>query len=153
VVLRTRRLLLRPFRSSDVEAIASFAHDEDYLRHLRDHPAPPTFVANNLDVDGAWVIELDDQVVGSIFLIDELACLLDPAHHRKGIAPEAATAVIDDAFGRRGYDEIVARADSANTASRRALERLGFRSLGDDRYALSSSGWVSSDWSRDASDS
>jgi RimJ/RimL family protein N-acetyltransferase len=141
VVLRTRRLTLRPFRLDDVAAIEAFAHDEAYLRHLRDHPGPEQFVSNNLAVDGAWIIEEDGRVVGSIFLVDELACLLDPKVHRQGIAFEAATAVIDDAFDRRDYREIVARADADNIASHHVLTRLSFTQRDDESFCLRRSDW------------
>jgi RimJ/RimL family protein N-acetyltransferase len=153
VVLRTRRLVLRPFRPEDVAAIAAFATAREYRRFLGDHRAPDEFVANNLGVEGAWVIELEGAVVGSIFLGEELACLLDPAVHRTGIAMEAAHAVISDAFGRRGYDEIVARANAENAASLRALALLGFVAAEDDTYRLHRSEWsppgeevVGTDW-------
>jgi len=136
VVLRTERLLLRPFRQDDLAAFEGFARTEDYRRYLGDHPEPAEFVANNLGSEGAWVIELDDRVVGSIFLDDQLACLLDPAVHGLGLATEAATAVIRDGFERRGYDEIVARADPGNVASRRGMARLGFVEAPDGTYRL-----------------
>jgi len=143
VDLNSARLRLRPFREGDTGPFARFALDPDYLRHLGDgHPEPEQFVANNLGVDGAWVIELDGAVVGSIFLGEELACLLDPAVHARGIASEAARLVIDDGFARRGYTEIGARADPGNVASVRALARLGFAAAGDDAYRLTRAAWV-----------
>jgi len=87
------------------------------------------------------VIERDGAVVGSVFLGDELASLLDPAVHGEGIASEVVPVVIDDAFNRRGYSEINARADAKNVASVRTLERLGFVAVGDDRFHLTRSGW------------
>ncbi len=134
--------MLRPFRTDDVSAIARFARSAAYRRYLGDgHPDPSTFVASNVGTEGAWVIELDERVVGSIFLGDELACLLDPAVHRMGIAIEAARAVIADGFGRRGYDEVVARADPDNVASLRAMARLGFTACDDGTYRLRRSDW------------
>jgi RimJ/RimL family protein N-acetyltransferase len=145
VHLRTRRLLLRPFRVEDVASFERFAHAEDYRRFLGDHPWPAEFVANNLDLDGAWVIEFESRVVGSIFLGDELACLLDPDVHGLGIATEAARSVIDDGFERRGYEEIVAHADPANAASVHAMVRLGFVVVGDGSYRLRRAAWTSRD--------
>jgi RimJ/RimL family protein N-acetyltransferase len=128
---------LRPFRPEDVAEFERFAGEDAYLRYLGDrHPEPAAFVANNLGADGAWVIELDGPVVGSIFLGEELAFLLDLAVHGRGIATEAARAVIDDGFGRRGYEAIVARADARNLASVRALTRLGFVAVGDGSFVL-----------------
>ena len=58
MILRTERLVLRPFRNNDVDAFASFDRTEGYRRHLdANHPDPAEFVANNLETDGAWVIE------------------------------------------------------------------------------------------------
>jgi RimJ/RimL family protein N-acetyltransferase len=134
-------LRLRAFREDDVAEFARFASDPAYLRYLGDrHPEPAQFVANNLGVDGAWVVELDGVVVGSIFLGEELACLLDPAVHGRGIASEAARVVIDDGFTRRGYAEVVARADPGNVASVRALSSLGFVAVGDGSFRLGRAG-------------
>ena len=136
--------MLRPFRPDDVAAIERFAADDAYLRYLGDgHPDPATFVANNLGNDGAWVIELDNRVIGSIFLGDELACLLDPAVHGMGVATEAACVVIADGFDRRGYVEVLARAHPDNVASLRAMARLGFRATEDGMYRLQRSDWQS----------
>ena len=141
VQLRTSRLQLRAFQPEDVAAFERFAWAEAYRQYLGDHPDPAQFVANNLDTDGAWVIELDERVVGSIFLGEELACLLDPAVHGMGIAVEAARAVITDGFERRGYEEILARAVTDNVASLRALTRLGFAPAEAGAYRLRRSDW------------
>jgi ribosomal-protein-alanine N-acetyltransferase len=144
VELNSGRLRLRPFRRSDVAEFLRFASDPTYVRYLGDrHPAPVELVANNVGVDGSWVIERDGDVVGSIFLGDELACLLDPAVHEQGIAGEAARMVIDDAFTRRGYAEVVARAAPENVASVRALARLGFSVADDGEYRLARADWGS----------
>ena len=143
MILRTDRLVLRPFREEDVDAFARFTHAEPYRRHLdADHPGPEELVANNLGVDGAWVIELEGRVVGSIFLGEELACLLDPDVHAQGIGTEAARVVVRDGFERRGCGEIVARARAANTASVRALARLGFVAAGDGLHRLDRGTWT-----------
>jgi RimJ/RimL family protein N-acetyltransferase len=142
VELRTSRIRLRPFREADATAFASFCDTDGYRRYLDDnHPDAAKLVTNNVGVDGAWVVELDGSVVGSVFLGDELACLLDPAVHRLGIGTEAARAVIDDGFGRRGYTEVVARADDENIASLRGLQRLGFTRRADGTYRLRRADW------------
>ncbi|TML85073.1 MAG: GNAT family N-acetyltransferase [Actinobacteria bacterium] len=145
VQLRTRRLTLRPFRSDDVAAFEAFALARAYRRFLGDHPYPAEFVTNNVGVDGAWVVELNERVVGSVFLGEQLACLLAPSVHGMGIGAEAVRAVINDGFERRGYEEIVARADPDNIASLRALERLGFRAREDGTYRLERSDWQRND--------
>jgi len=142
VELRTRRLTLRPFRSDDVTAFETFALAPAYRRFLgEDHPHPADFVQNNVGVDGAWVVVLDERIVGSVFLGEELACLLAPSVHGMGIGAEVARAVINDGFERRGYEEIVARAHPDNIASLRAMERLGFHAREDGTYRLERSSW------------
>jgi RimJ/RimL family protein N-acetyltransferase len=53
----------------------------------------------------------------------------------------SARTVIDDGFTRRGYAEIVARADPGNVASVRAPARLGFVAMGADAYRLTRGQW------------
>jgi streptomycin 3"-adenylyltransferase len=142
VEIETDHLRLRPFRADDAAAFDRFARAAEYRRYLgADHPGPHAFVANNVGIDGAWVVELGGQVVGAVFLGHELACLIDPEHHGHGVGTEAAIAVIDDGFHRRGYDTIIARADPANTASVRGLARLGFHMAGGGRYVLDRATW------------
>lgn len=126
-----------------MDAFASFAACDDYRRYLdADHPQPAQFVANNVGAEGAWVVVWGERVVGSVFLGEELACLIDPDVHRRGIAVEATTAVIHDGFDRRGYARIVAKAHIANTASLRAMAKLGFVDAGDGTYRLDRAAWT-----------
>jgi RimJ/RimL family protein N-acetyltransferase len=53
----------------------------------------------------------------------------------QGYADEAARAVIDYAFGSLETSELFARHNPANHASRRLLEKLGFRYTHDEHYA------------------
>jgi RimJ/RimL family protein N-acetyltransferase len=137
-ILATERLILRQFRRDDAPDVNSFADDPDYRRYLgEDHPSAADFLANNVDGDWSrepsWAIELDDRVVGGVFLgIDadsrraELACLVAPLHWRQGLALEACRAVVDHAFAI-GLTQVWARADAENLASIAAMERLGMR--------------------------
>ena len=140
--LRTERLLLRPFRPADGEAIARYADEEEYRRYLSPtHPAPEEFVAHNVAADWSverpWVITLDDVIVGSVFLginsedrAAELACLVAPAFWGRQIAFEASNAAIEHAFVELDLSKVVARADSRHEASIRLMTRLGMRSGG-----------------------
>ena len=140
--LRTERLLLRPFRPADGEAIARYADEEEYRRYLSPtHPAPEEFVAHNVAADWSverpWVITLDDVIVGSVFLginseddAAELACLVAPAFWGRQIAFEASNAAIEHAFVELDLSKVVARADSRHEASIRLMTKLGMRSGG-----------------------
>jgi ribosomal-protein-alanine N-acetyltransferase len=136
--LATARLRLRQFRRDDASDVDEFADDPDYRRYLGpDHPSAADFLANNVDGDWdrapGWAMELDGRVVGGVFLgVDaenrraELACMVAPAHWRKGLALEACRAVIEQAFAT-GIAQVWARADADNAASIAAMERLGMR--------------------------
>jgi RimJ/RimL family protein N-acetyltransferase len=140
--MRTERLVLRPFRPDDVDAVARYATDDKYLRFLSPiHPGPDEFVAHNVDVnwsvERSWVITLDGEVVGSVFLgineeddAAELACLVAPAFWRRGIAFEAARAAVAHAFSELDLRKVVARADARHDASIRLMTKLGMRSDG-----------------------
>jgi RimJ/RimL family protein N-acetyltransferase len=140
--LRTERLVLRPFRAGDAEAIALYAHDQDYRRYLSPtHPGPEEYVAHKLAADWSverpWVINLDGAIVGSVFLginseddAAELACLVAPAFWGRQIAFEASCAAIEHAFVDLGLSKVVARSDSRHEASTRLMTKLGMRSDG-----------------------
>jgi [ribosomal protein S5]-alanine N-acetyltransferase len=53
--------------------------------------------------------------------------IIDPAHHRKGIATEAVSAMLDFCFGELGIHRVQAFIHPDNAASRRLVEKLGFR--------------------------
>ncbi|MEO0558740.1 MAG: GNAT family N-acetyltransferase, partial [Bacteroidota bacterium] len=51
---------------------------------------------------------------------------LSPAYWHQGLASEAATLLIDYAFGELGFPEVRASTDAPNTHSLRLLDRLEF---------------------------
>jgi RimJ/RimL family protein N-acetyltransferase len=140
--LRTERLVLRPFRAGDADAIARYSDDEDYRRYLSPtHPGPEEFVAHNVAADWSverpWVITFDGTIVGSVFLginseddAAELACLVAPAFWEQQIAFEASCAAIEHAFVDLELSKVVARSDSRHEASIRLMTKLGMRSDG-----------------------
>ena len=136
--IETSRLRLRPFRASDVEAFVEFVNDAEYLRYLGPgHPDAEGFIDHNLTAgehDLGWVISLEDQVVGSVFLgvtdhdrLGEIACLIDPRQAARGIGTEATAVVIRHAFVDLDLAKVFARADADNVASIRAMEKLGMQ--------------------------
>ena len=55
--------------------------------------------------------------------------MLDPAWWGRGIATEAGAASIAWSFGELGFARVVSIAIETNAASRRVMEKLGFRLL------------------------
>jgi RimJ/RimL family protein N-acetyltransferase len=176
--LETQRLMLRPFRDADVDAIWPIVSDPAFpqlmswsahrdraetLAFIRSHA---TSLANNEGV--VWAIEHAGQVIGCIGLegiefqvrawrVDraELGYWLAPAHARQGLMTEAAHAVVRFGFETIGLHKVTVGCFAQNIASRRVIEKLGFRFIGrleDDvwrdaawhshlRYELTSGEW------------
>jgi RimJ/RimL family protein N-acetyltransferase len=86
------------------------------------------------DVSFHWVSERDRTA--------EVGFLFDPRHQGKGFATEAATALLDWAFGIAGFHRVVGRTESRNAASARVLEKLGMRL----EAHLVENEWVKGEW-------
>lgn len=57
----------------------------------------------------------------------EFGCLFATQWHGQGVATEAGRAVLADAWSRPGVDRVITVMDSPNPASRRLVDKLGFR--------------------------
>ncbi len=140
--LRTERLVLRPFRADDAEAIARYADDEDYRRYLSPtHPGPEEFVAHNVAADWSverpWVITLDSVIVGSVFLginseddAAELSCLVAPAYWRRESPSKHRVRRSSTPSSISSCRRWSPGRDSRHEASIRLMTKLGMRSDG-----------------------
>ena len=144
-ILRTERLLLRPFIASDVDDVFAYAQLEEWSRyHLPVVPFPyarsdaeefiAAMLAERWEDEANWAIVLDERVIGGLALklrppaaLAELGYSLAPAHWNRGITTEAARAVLDYAFYVLPLETVEARADARNTGSWRVMEKLGMR--------------------------
>jgi RimJ/RimL family protein N-acetyltransferase len=145
--LATQRLLLRPHSRADLDDLFAFHSNPEVVRYV---PWPvrtleETRVALEAKLDryevteeGQWLIlaiELrsDSRVIGEVLLKNtsvqrregELGFALHADYQGKGFAFEAATAVLDFAFGAAALLVVTATLDARNTASAALLERLG----------------------------
>lgn len=142
-MIRTERLLLRPARPDDVDAMHEVLGNPLAMRHWSTLPH-----AERADTE-RWVqamieahdrgdsaddcvVEVGGRVVGKAgFWRDpELGYILHPDVWGRGYAREALTALLDRAFSMRRLPRAVADVDPENTASIRLLERLGFHETG-----------------------
>jgi RimJ/RimL family protein N-acetyltransferase len=148
--LETARLWLRWPRICDAAAIHKFCSQWEVARYTAriPHPYPPgsaeRFIyaareANSAGRDLALVmtpIKGKSDAIGSISLEsrgrDRLALgfALAPEVWGKGLATEAAEAMIDAAFGLTSTIEILASVRVENEASRSVLEKCGFAFVG-----------------------
>jgi ribosomal-protein-alanine N-acetyltransferase len=149
-MMDTQRLRLLPLDEADREPLARLLADPEVTRFL------PQLAAANLDAArtlarqrialyaaqwrtqglAPWGLRLrqDDTFIGWCglrpapdFDAVEMVWLMARAHWGRGLASEAARAVLDYAFARRGLPRLIALILPGNRASLRLAERLGMR--------------------------
>jgi ribosomal-protein-alanine N-acetyltransferase len=146
-ILRTERLLLRPFREDDVDAALAYRDDEEFARFLPHIPQPFTradalrFVTANIDerweTSPTFAIELGGRLIGTVNLevdsdnqIAMLGYAIGRDHWGKGVALEAARAVVSWGFHTLNLAKIWASTDARHQRSRRVMEKLGMKREG-----------------------
>ena len=146
ITLTTPRLILRPPRHEDTEALFAIWSDEQAMRYF----SFPTMtrleqaterVARLLKTTAegvafVCVVELraTGEVLGNcdLFRADEqcrraeIGFSLRPKYWGSGFMTEAASAVVEHAFGALNLRRLEADIDPRNIASAKLLERLGF---------------------------
>lgn len=146
--LRTRRLLLRPWRKEDREAFAELNADPAVAEFL---PGPITRAMSDALVDrvdahfaehgyGLWAVELPGEIpfAGFVGLLQpsfeapftpcvEVGWRLARASWGRGIATEAARESLRFGFETAGLEEILSFTVPDNHRSRSVMERLGMR--------------------------
>lgn len=152
-LIHTDRLLLRPFRYEDEESVHRLWNDPLVRRYLWDRrPVPRSVVAEHIERSqrsfkengfGQFAvspIQAPARIIGFSGLVPreklsvvELYYGLLPAHWGRGLATEAARAVLQFGFEEIGLPEIVAGSDLPNSPSFRVMERLGMKFAGDRR--------------------
>ena len=139
VELRTERLLLRPFGFRDVDDVLAYASEPEFGWYLslsqpytRDDAKK--FVAQQVLDEWSkrptFAMVFEGRVVGGVGLRTdgrrergELGYALAKQHWGKGLALEAARAVIDWGFERYGLHKVVAHAALDNRQSWRVMGR------------------------------
>ena len=154
-VVRTERLLLRPFRPVDVDAVFRACQDPEHRRWLPNLPEPYTRADAEQFVTGVaargraegtaldTAVEAGGELVGAcgVRYFDErplgpmVGYWTAPWARGRGYAAEATRALADWAF-RHGAARVHLFADVGNAASQRVAERAGFRREGVVRSCL-----------------
>jgi len=139
--LRTERLLLRPARADDLEAIHEILSDPRAMAYWSSLPH------RTLDQSRDWlqsmigvqlpegedlIIEHDGKVIGKagLWRFPEIGFILHPDYWGRGYAHEALSLVLDRGFSVHGLAKVEADVDPRNLASLKLLQRLGFRETG-----------------------
>lgn len=144
--LRTERLLLRPWRDSDLEPFARLNADPDVMRHFpstlepKESNALVARIRKHFDDHGfgLWAVEVPyvAPFIGFIGLWTptfvapftpcvEVAWRLAQEYWGHGYATEGARAAVRFGFDQLGLDDVVSFTVPRNQASRRVMEKLG----------------------------
>jgi len=145
-VLRTERLLLRPWRPEDRQPFAELNADPEVMEFF---VSPMTREASDVFVDrietgftehgfGVWAVELLDQgaFIGFAGLLHqtfeapftpafEIGYRLARPAWGQGYATEAAREAVRHGFERVGLDEIVSMTATGNVRSQAVMKKLG----------------------------
>ncbi len=140
MLLKTERLVLRPFRpDDDVDDAYAYMSDPAVVRYLYWEVRTRDQVRAFLAERGSHVLAIElppgGRVIGEVLLRQlseehrqgELGYVLNPAYQGKGYASEAARALLRAGFEELGLHRIMARLDARNKPSAALLERLGMR--------------------------
>ena len=137
--------MLRPFNAADAASVAAAANDRRIWLQLRDLFPHPYRLADAeayigrvaaVDPPRSLAIVVDATAVGGIGLermadvnrrSAEIGYWLGTAYWGRGIATEAVTLVTEWAFDAHGLLRIFAQPFASNLASRRVLEKAGYR--------------------------
>ena len=153
LVIATARLQLRLLDERDVEDLWPLVSDPDLPRMMiwaahTDRSQTLAFIQSTRDglargTGATWAIEIDGRAVGTIGLGDirfahaalrvdraELGYWIAPALRGAGLVTEAALAVVRCGFEAIGLHKITVHCFEENVASRRVIEKLGFRMVG-----------------------
>lgn len=146
-MIETLRLLLRPFRPADREAVVALLSDPEVMRFSVSGAKPVDDIEEDLEDwilmhrpgrPARWAVTVkpvEDAIgfcgfsyhpVGGEF-VWELGYRLPPSAWGRGFATEAAAACRDWFFATRPESKFVLMIDPANVASARVAEKIGAR--------------------------
>lgn len=156
--IATERLLLRPFRPDDADALYDLRSRPGVTRYLYWPEATPEGVREviaqrltmtKLAADGDCLVlavelvgtgqmigEVDLSLVSTEHRHAEIGAILHPDHQGRGYAAEATTALLDLAFKTLKLHRVTAQTNAGNEASTRAMKKLGMRQEGHLRECV-----------------
>jgi RimJ/RimL family protein N-acetyltransferase len=163
--LRTARLVLRAMTEADLDDIHAYQSREDVCRYLPFEPRTREQVAEKiaehskalaLNGDGDyWRLAIEragdsGRVIGDVYFglesvasaAGEIGWALHPNHTGQGYMSEAASAVLEIAFGELALHRVKAVVDPRNHASVALCKRLGMR---EEAYFVEDL-WFKGEW-------
>ncbi len=154
IQIETERLILRPWRETDLEDFYAYASVEGvgemagWVHHKSIEESQAilnSFIRHRKTF--AIVLKETGRVIGSLGLEEldpdpvegekygrEIGYVLSKEHWGRGLMPEAVRAVIDYCFNVLGWDYVTCGHFLRNDRSRRVIEKTGFRFFGESNY-------------------
>lgn len=142
-MLKTERLVLRPFEEADAEGLHAYLGDEEVVRYepygAMTMEECRLEAARRASDEAFWAVCLaDGTLIGNLYLSGadefgtrEIGYVFARACWYKGYATEAARRLMAYAFERLATRRIIALCDTRNAASFALMERLGMRREGE----------------------
>lgn len=150
MLIQTARLVLRPAREDDLEAMHAVLSHPLATRwwstppHVSRDQTRDWLAAMIAGSDAGldMVIQRDGQVIGKagFFAPPEVGYILHPDHWGLGLAREAVTPMVERLFATTAHETATADVDPDNAASIRLLEALGFVRAGSAERTLNVGG-------------
>lgn len=151
MIIKTKRLTLRPIRVGDEKAVHEYAGDPDltmmYFLPNDTFEETVAFVKENAEewesddqANFEFVILLDGRIIGGCDCdlghsadrsYATLGWIIRKDHRNRGYASEAASAVMDFAFENLAIDKIYAQCDINNPASFAVMQKIGMKYIDD----------------------
>jgi aminoglycoside 6'-N-acetyltransferase len=138
VILRGERVLLRPGVAEDAERLAQIRSEPEVARWWGDLGVED-IRRDFIDVNSAFVIDVDGEVVGAIQYAEEnepmyrhagIDIFVTSSRRGQGLGSEAVRVLARHLFDERGHHRLTIDPAASNDAAIRAYERVGFRSVG-----------------------
>lgn len=145
---RTERLVVRPYREDDLDAVWAYRSRPEVYRWLGRTPLSRDDLATGFagsPGEPPLVVEHEGEVMADLMLRvrdgwsqsdakdsaarteAELGWVLAPTHHGRGLGAEAVTCLLDLCFDDLGVRRVTAGCFADNHPSWRLMERLGMR--------------------------
>ena len=139
--LRTDRLLLRPARPDDLDAIHAILSNSRAMAYWSTPPHRDieqtrewlrSMIETRLPEGEDFIVEHEGRLVGKagLYRFPEIGFIFHPDQWGRGFAWEALALVLERAFSVDGLPKVEADVDPRNTSSLTLLHRLGFRETG-----------------------
>jgi ribosomal-protein-alanine N-acetyltransferase len=161
IVIETERLILRRLTMADLDALAALYRDPEVRRYFPDGTQTYEQTREELEwiIDvyygqygyGLWatIFKETGTFIGRCGLLPweiggrtevEVAFLLDKSYWGRGLATEAARAIVEYAFATLPVERLICMFEPENSASRSVAAKVGMTMLWDDyvdKYGLS----------------